>query len=103
MTTTTHLDVVTGAFSYSGRALADRLARNGGRGRTLTGHPERAPRDTDIDVRPLDFADPRALARSLEGVTTLYNTCWIRFARGATDHAAAVANSKLLFTAAHQA
>ena len=37
------LDVVTGAFSYSGAAIARELLRRGHHVRTLTGHPERAP------------------------------------------------------------
>ena len=99
----TFVDVVTGAFSYSGRALAAALTQRGRTLRTLTGHPQRAPRDTDIDVRPLDFDDPIELVRSLEGATTLYNTYWIRFAQGRRDHATAVANSRTLFTAARRA
>lgn len=101
--TDTGLDAVTGAFSYSGRAIAARLAEQGRRVRTLTGHPERAPAGTGIEVRPLDFDDPVALAGSLRGVTTLYNTYWIRFARGRTDHDVAVANSRTLFSAARRA
>ena len=56
----TGLDVVTGAFSYSGRAIARHLQHAGRQVRTLTGHPERVPatRD-DIEVRPLDFDDRR--------------------------------------------
>lgn len=101
--TDTGLDAVTGAFSYSGRAIAARLAGQGRRVRTLTGHPGRAPEGTDIEVRPLDFDDPVALTESLRGVTTLYNTYWIRFARGRTDHDVAVANSRTLFSAARRA
>jgi NADH dehydrogenase len=103
MTTTAQLDVVTGAFSYSGAAIARELRTAGHRVRTLTAHPERAPAGTDIDVRPLDFADPAGLAESLRGVHTLYNTYWVRFARGRVDHDAAVANSRLLFAAAARA
>jgi nucleoside-diphosphate-sugar epimerase len=99
----TGLDAVTGAFSYSGRAIAACLSEQGRRVRTLTGHPERAPEGTDIDVRPLDFDDPVRLAESLRGVTTLYNTYWIRFAHGRTDHPVAVANSRTLFSAARRA
>ena len=36
-------DVVTGAFSYSGAAIASELQAAGRRVRTLTGHPGRAP------------------------------------------------------------
>lgn len=97
------LDVITGAFSYSGNAIAQKLRASGHRLRTLTGHPERAPAGTDIDVRPLDFADRAGLTESLRGVHTLYNTYWVRFARGRVDHPAAVANSRTLFTAAADA
>jgi len=96
-------DVVTGAFSYSGAAIAGLLGRGGRPVRTLTGHPERAPAGSAVDVRALDFDDPIGLARDLEGATTLYNTYWVRFARGTTDHAVAVANSRTLFHAARHA
>jgi NADH dehydrogenase len=95
----TDVDVVTGAFSYSGRSIAAELTRAGRSVRTLTAHPQRAPKDSPIDVWPLDFSDPRAL----ESATTLYNTYWVRFAHGRTDHAAAVANSRLLFDTARRA
>lgn len=96
-------DVVTGAFSYSGAAIARRLLASGRRVRTLTGHPGRAPRDTPIDVGRLDFGDPAGLTGSLRGAQTLYNTYWVRFPRGDVDHAAAVANSRVLFRAAAEA
>ncbi|MGH9171896.1 MAG: SDR family oxidoreductase [Acidimicrobiales bacterium] len=98
------LDAVTGAFSYSGRAIARELLERGHSLRTLTGHPERATAASgDIEVAPLDFAHPAVLARSLEGVTTLYNTYWVRFARGSVTHDSATANSRVLFAAARSA
>lgn len=97
------LDVVTGAFSYSGAVIARGLQEAGRRVRTLTGHPERAGADPSIEIRPLDFDDPVGLAGSLRGATTLYNTYWVRFPHGHDDHAAAVANSRTLFHAARQA
>jgi NADH dehydrogenase len=96
-------DVVTGAFSYSGAAIAHELGRSGRRVRTLTGHPGRATSDTAIDVQRLDFDDVVALTASLEGATTLYNTYWVRFPHGQDDHERAVANSRTLFHAARQA
>lgn len=99
----TGLDVVTGAFSYSGSVIAQKLLASGRRVRTLTGHPMRAPEGTDIEIRPLDFDDPGHLAASLEGATTLYNTYWVRFAHGGIDHDLAVENSRTLFGAARRA
>src|SRR5262245_66037929 len=78
-------DVVTGAFSYSGAAITRELRASGRRVRTLTGHPGRAPRDTPIEVRRLDFGDPTGLAESLRGARTLYNTYWVRFPRGRSE------------------
>jgi uncharacterized protein YbjT (DUF2867 family) len=97
------MDVVTGAFSYSGAAIARDLLAAGRPVRTLTGHPERAPAGTEIEVRGLDFASPDALASSLAGADTLYNTYWVRFAHGQISHSAAVANSRVLFDAAARA
>jgi NADH dehydrogenase len=94
------LDVVTGAFSYSGAAITRELLSAGRQVRTLTGHPDRAPAGTPVDVRPLDFKHPTELAASLEGTHTLYNTYWVRFANGGVDHDVAVANSRVLFEAA---
>ena len=99
----TGLDVVTGAFSYSGAAMARALREGDRQVRTLTGHPERAPAGTAIDVRPLDFDDPLGLEESLSGATTLYNTYWVRFAHRTVDHERAVVNSRTLFQAAKKA
>ncbi len=99
----TGLDVVTGAFSYSGASLARALLQDGRRVRTMTGHPGRAPGGSAIDVHPLDFDDPLGLVASLSGATTLYNTYWVRFPHGAVDHERAVANSRALFHAAQRA
>jgi NADH dehydrogenase len=99
----TGLDVVTGAFSYSGRAIATALLAQGRQVRTMTGHPDRAPADSTIAVRPMDSNDQIGLVESLEGATTLYNTYWVRFAHGRVDHDMAVANSRALFFAAKRA
>ena len=96
-------DVVTGAFSYSGAAIASELRAVGRRVRTLTGHPGRAPEGTSIEVRPLDFADPAGLAASLRGARALFNTYWVRFAHGQVSHQNAVAQSPVQFQAAPEA
>lgn len=97
------VDVVTGAFDYLGSWIARALIDAGRPVRTLTGHPERASPHIPIEVRPLNFDDPIELAESLQGASTLYNTYWIRFAHGRSDHDRAVANSRTLFSAARRA
>jgi uncharacterized protein YbjT (DUF2867 family) len=94
------LDVVTGAFSYSGSVIARELLAGGRRVRTLTGHPGRGPASGPVEVRPLNFADRAELASSLRGAHTLYNTYWVRFAHGQLTHDVAVQNSRILFAAA---
>jgi uncharacterized protein YbjT (DUF2867 family) len=97
-------DLVTGAFSYSGSRIAELLLESGREVRTLTFHPERQHAlRARVEAVPYRFDDPSALARSLEGVTTLFNTYWVRFERGGTTFATAVANSKALFEAARRA
>jgi uncharacterized protein YbjT (DUF2867 family) len=98
------LDLVTGAFSYSGSHIAGRLLDSGSRVRTLTFHPDRPhPLRSSVDTLPYRFDDPVALTRSLEGVSTLYNTFWVRFDRGRTSFANAIENSRMLFFAARRA
>jgi uncharacterized protein YbjT (DUF2867 family) len=96
-------DVVTGAFGYSGAAIARDLLTAGHQVRTLTGHPGRAPAGTPIDVRPMDFTDPGTLEGDLAGAHTLYCTYWIRFPHGRTTHEGAAANLRTLFGAAARA
>jgi len=98
------LDVVTGAFSYTGRAIAERLLAQGRAVRTLARRD--APDDplsTRIEQAPLQFRDPAALAGNLRGALVLYNTYWIRFERGESTFARAVENTRVLFRAAAEA
>ena len=96
-------DVVTGAYGYSGAAIARELRAAGHQVRTLTGHPRSGPGAGGIDTRPLDFSDHEALVRDLAGAHTLYCTYWVRFPHGASTREAAVINSKALFDAAARA
>lgn len=98
------VDVVTGAFGYSGRYIARRLLNDGRLVRTLTNHPQRAsPFNTRVDAFPFNFDRPGELVRSLEGVATLYNTYWVRFTHGSTSFDQAVANTRKLIRAAEEA
>lgn len=98
------LQVVTGAFGYSGRYITERLLQAGHPVRTLTNSPDRPhPFGDRVEVRPLSFADPDRLAGSLAGAHTLYNTYWVRFNHANFRYAQAVENTRALFRAARQA
>jgi uncharacterized protein YbjT (DUF2867 family) len=98
------VDVVTGAFSFTGRYIATRLLELGREVRTLTRRPAaESPFGERVEAFPLDFRDEAALARSLRGAETLYNTYWIRFPRGGETFEGAVANTLALLRAATEA
>lgn len=94
------IDLVTGAFGYSGTYLRRRLEAAGHTVRTLTNHPEPA---AAIEVYPYAFDDPDALTSAFAGVTTFYNTYWARYAPGGTSYPQAVANTAALLDAARRA
>jgi uncharacterized protein YbjT (DUF2867 family) len=97
-------DAVTGAFGFTGRAIAEALLARDRSVVTLTTHPR--PDDAltpRIDVKPLDFERPADLAASLAGVEVLYNTYWMRFPRGGATFETAIARSEVLLAAARQA
>jgi nucleoside-diphosphate-sugar epimerase len=104
MSADTSLDLVTGAFSYSGSQIAKQLLDGGQRVRTLTFHPDREhPLQGRVEAEVYRFDDPTALALSLEGVRTLYNTFWVRFDHAQTSFKNAIECSRMLFTAARSA
>jgi NADH dehydrogenase len=97
------LNVVTGAFSYSGRYIAQVLLDQGMRVRTLTSRPaSSSPFGDRVEVAPFNFDDPMALAQSLEGATTVFNTYWIRFPYRGMTYEHAVANIRRLIDAARR-
>lgn len=96
-----HFDVVTGASGYTGRYITRVLLSRGRRVRTLTGHPTRAnPFGDSIESAPFNFDRPDALARSLEGADTIFNTYWIRFPYQGQTFDTAVANTRVMLDAA---
>lgn len=98
------LNVVTGAFSYTGKYITQRLLDKGKRVRTLTGHPGRAnPFGERVSVAGYDFDNPRALEQSLRGATTLINTYWVRYSHGGMTFERAVENTRMLIEAGKQA
>lgn len=98
------LNIVTGAFGYTGRYIAQRLLSLGEEVKTLT----RRPGDTSlfggpISMAPLNFGRPEELRKSMQGATTLYNTYWIRFPHGEATYERAVENTRTLIRAAEDA
>jgi uncharacterized protein YbjT (DUF2867 family) len=97
------VDVVTGAFSFTGRYVAARLLEVGREVRTLTRHPQSAsPFGARIEAFPLDF-DLNTLAEHLRGADTLYNTYWIRSPRGNLTFERVLDNTATLLAAAREA
>ena len=82
------IHAVTGASSFTGRFIAQRLVAAGDEVRDLT-------REV--------LADPERLDTALRGSDTLYNTFWIRFERGPITYAWAIERSRALFVAARRA
>lgn len=97
-------DAVTGATSYTGRFIAQRLVKGSRRVIDLT-RDERHPHPLGdlVSSAALDFDRPDRLARTLQGTDTLYNTFWIRFERGPITYRWAVERSRILFGAARAA
>jgi len=79
---------VTGATSFTGRFIAQRLEAAGDQVTNLT--------RTELD-------STERLEAALRGVDTLYNTFWIRFERGPVTYQWAVQRSRSIFDAAHRA
>jgi uncharacterized protein YbjT (DUF2867 family) len=97
-------DVVTGAFSYTGGFIARKLLDDGRGVRTLTNHPQRpGAQELEVDVRKLEFTDRAALVESLRGADVFYNTYWVRFRHGGIGFGDAVANTRILMSAAAEA
>ena len=101
---TSELNIVTGAFSYTGKYITQQLLSMGEEVRTLTSRPDHEnPFGHQVKAVPFNFDKPRELTNSLRGAKTLYNTYWVRFPRGQVSFDKAVENSKTLITAAEEA
>ena len=95
---------VTGAFGYSGRYIAQHLLAAGHEVITLTNSAHRPnPFGEKVQAFPFCFEAPEKLRETLKGVDSLINTYWVRFDHRLFTHEQAVANTKVLFTAAKAA
>ncbi len=98
------LNVVTGAFSYTGKYITERLLEMGKNVMTFTGHPKRPhPFGRRVSVFPFNFEKPKELIKNLESADVLYNTYWIRFPHDMLTFEKAVEHTKTLIRAAEEA
>jgi len=98
------IHTVTGAFGYSGKYIAKRLLEKGHRVTTLTNSINREnPFGDRVKAFPFNFKNPDKLKASMQGVSVLYNTYWVRFNHKLFTFADAVKNTLILFEAAKKA
>ena len=104
MNNTHEFEVVTGAFSYTGKYITQRLLDAGKTVRTITGHPNNPnPFGKQVEIAALDFHDTAELVQSLRGASVLYNSYWVRFSHGRVTFDEGVSNSRILIQAAKEA
>ncbi len=96
--------VVTGAYSFTGSAVARSLMKRGFTVRTLTnrGAPVNDPGGS-IDSLPLRFDEPAALVAALKGADVFVNTYWVRYPYVGVGFEKAVENIGVLLSAAREA
>jgi len=98
------LNLVTGAFGYSGKYITRRLLAMGKQVITLTGNPERPdPFAGQVKAYPFNFNEPEELVSYLKGAVTLYNTYWVRFSYGQINYHNTIQNTRTLLQAAKSA
>jgi len=91
--------VLTGAFGYTGAAVAAELLRRGHVVHTLTNRRPPPGEDASISAAPLRF-EAAHLERELAGADALINTYWIRLPLAGQRFEGAVERSALLLRAA---
>lgn len=100
----TEKHVVTGAFGYSGRYIAQRLINENHQVVTLTNSLNRPnPFGNKVKAYSYNFDKPEELVKSLQNTSVLYNTYWVRFNHVDFKHSTAVENTLRLFDAAKKA
>ena len=98
------IQIVTGAFGYSGKYIAARLLNTGATVRTITNSVNRQnPFGDKVKAQPFHFDDHQKMVSALAGAEVLYNTYWVRFNHDDFRHSTAVSNTLKLFAAAKEA
>lgn len=99
------IDLVTGAFGFTGSRIASRVIADGRSVRTLSRRqpPPGHPLTQRVPSEPPAFDDPLALRRQLDGVERLFITYWMRYPGGGANWPALVGNVGRLAEAARDA
>lgn len=102
--TSGRIAVVTGAYSYTGAAVARSLMQRGYTVRTLTNRsvPIGQPVGT-LETHRLQFGDIDSLVSAMAGADVFVNTYWVRYPYVGTQFDQAIRNSGVLFAAAREA
>jgi uncharacterized protein YbjT (DUF2867 family) len=102
--TAERIAVVTGAYSYTGAAVARSLIQRGYTVRTLTNRsvPIGEPGAT-LETYKLQFGDIDSLVSAMAGADVFVNTYWVRYPYVGTQFDQAIRNSGVLFAAAREA
>lgn len=91
---------VTGAFSYSGKYITQRLLERGEEVITLTNHPDRPdPFNGKVKAFPMDFSNAGNMTETLKGTDVFINTYWVRFDHAGNTQSQAVENTRKLVKA----
>ena len=102
--TAERIAVVTGAYSYTGAAVARSLIQRGYTVRTLTNRSVPiGQQDATLETHPLQFADIDSLVSAMAGADVFVNTYWVRYPYVGTEFDQAIRNSGVLFAAAREA
>ena len=98
------IHMVTGAFGFTGKYIARELLAKGCRVATITNSPQRKSELSEkVHAEEFNFDEPVRLVQSLQEVSVLYNTYWVRFNHKRFSHQDAVENTLKLFAAAKEA
>ncbi len=98
----THM--VTGAYGFTGKYIAKLLLEEGVPVATITNSPTRKNTFGDkLKAVKFNFDNHEKMVNSLQNVSTLYNTYWVRFNHKNFNHQSAVENTLKLFAAAKEA
>src|SRR5688572_20977146 len=96
--------LVTGAFSYTGAAVARSLMQRGYTVRTLTNRSVAIGQPgATLEAHPLQFGDIDSLVSAMAGADVFVNTYWVRYPYVGTQFDQAIRNSGVLFNAAREA